>query len=50
MEHMDSLHVAVLRLCDYDPVKADEIMEGSTLTEVAKAVTLSRHDNEIEYD
>ena len=37
-----------LRLAEYDPVRAAEIERGFTLTEIAEAATVKKHDNWID--
>jgi hypothetical protein len=44
------MRLVTLRLADYDPARAAEIERECTLTEIAEAAQVKRHDNECEVE
>lgn len=45
-----SIRLVTLRLADYDPARAAEIERDCTLTEIAEAATVKRHDDDCEVE
>lgn len=42
----DDIYLKLIRLADYDPIRARHYDETLTLTEIARAVMVKAHDNE----
>lgn len=45
-----NIRLVTLRLAEHNPARAAEIERGCTLTDIAEAAMVKRHDNECEVD